>query len=74
MLMMWGFLVIVMVAGGYGVYYRTLGVGAPYENSQTEAVLASILFVFGIYVLGLVLHGYLFGKNNAAYATVSEMI
>jgi len=76
MLMLWGFFVVVMIAGGYGVYYRTLGEGAPYQNSTTEAVLASILFVFGIYVLGLVLHGYLFGKNTSAYdsATVSELI
>lgn len=60
-LIVWSFLVGVMILGGYAVYYRTLGgAQAPYQNSPIEAALASMLFVFGIYLLGLVLHGYLF--------------
>lgn len=60
-LILWSFLVGVMILGGYGVYYQTLGgPNAPYQNSPIEAGLASMLFVFGIYLLGLVLHGYLF--------------
>ena len=63
MLIMWSFLVGVMILGGYAVYYQTLGVGVPYQNSPIEAALASMLFVFGIYLLGLVLHGYLFSQK-----------
>ncbi len=62
-LIMWGFFVALMILGGYGVYYQTLGIGVPQQNPPIEAALASMLFVFGIYLLALVLHGYLFGRK-----------
>lgn len=60
-----------MVGGGLGVYYRVQGVGSSTHNSALESTLASMLFVFGIYVLGLFLHGYLFGKDNSTYSTAT---
>jgi hypothetical protein len=62
-LILWTFFVGVMIVGGYAVYYQTLGIGTAYHNSSIEAVLASLLFVFGIYLLALVLHGFLFSKK-----------
>ena len=62
-LILWSFFIGVMILGGYAVYYQVLGIGANYHNSQIEAVLASMLFVFGIYLLALVLHGFLFGRK-----------
>jgi hypothetical protein len=62
-LIMWSFLIGVMILGGYGVYYRVLGIGVPQHNSPVEAALASMLFVFGIYILALVLHGFFFGRK-----------
>jgi hypothetical protein len=62
-MIMWAFFVGLMVLGGYGVYYQTLGIGVPQQNPPIEAALASMLFVFGIYILALVLHGYLFGPK-----------
>jgi len=62
-LVLWSFFIGVMILGGYAVYYQTLGIGVAYHNSQIEAVLASMLFVFGIYLLALVLHGFLFGRK-----------
>jgi hypothetical protein len=62
-LIMWSFFIALMILGGYGVYYQTLGIEVPQQNSPVEAALASMLFVFGIYSLALVLHGYLFGRK-----------
>ncbi len=62
-LIMWSFFVALMILGGYGVYYQTLGIGVPQQNPPVEAALASMLFVFGIYLLGLVLHGFIFGRK-----------
>jgi hypothetical protein len=62
-LILWGFFVAVMVFGGYGVYVQTLGIGVPQQNPPIDAALASMLFVFGIYLLALFLHGYLFGRK-----------
>ena len=63
-IILWSFLVGVMILGGYGVYYQVLGgPHAPYKNSPIEAALASMLFVFGIYLLGLVLHAYLSSED-----------
>jgi len=62
-LIMWGFFLALMILGGYAVYYQTLGIGVPQQNPPIEAALASMLFVFGIYLLALVLHGYIFGRK-----------
>ncbi len=62
-LIMWSFFVALMILGGYGVYYQTLGIGVPQQNPPVDAALASMLFVFGIYLLGLVLHGFIFGRK-----------
>ena len=67
MIILWGFILALMALGGYAVYYRVLGIGTSNQNSSTEATIASMLFVFGTYCLGLVLHAYLFGKSNPAY-------
>jgi hypothetical protein len=59
---LWSSFVAIMLVGGYGVYYQALG-GPTYHNSPIEATLASMLFIFGIYLLALVLHGFLFSKK-----------
>lgn len=63
MLILWSFFAAVMALGGYGVYVRVLGLGTSTQNSPVEAALASMVFVFGIYILALVLHGYVFGRK-----------
>ena len=58
--MLWSFFVGIMILGGYAVYYQVLGLGQTYQHPQIDAELSATLFVFGIYLLALVLHGYLF--------------
>ena len=60
---LWSFFLGVMILGGYAVYYQVLGLGQTYQHTQIEAELAAMLFVFGIYLLALVLHGYLFNQK-----------
>jgi hypothetical protein len=61
---LWSFFIGVMILGGYAVYYRTLGgTAVHYQNSPIQAALASMLFVFGVYLLGLVIHAYLFNQK-----------
>jgi hypothetical protein len=60
---LWSFLVGIMILGGYAVYYQVLGIGQTYQHAQIDAELSAMLFVFGIYLLALLLHGYLFDQK-----------
>ena len=62
---LWSFLVGVMILGGYVVYHQVLGIGQAYQHPQIDAELSAMLFVFGIYLLALLLHGYLFNQSNS---------
>jgi len=58
-MIIWSAFVGIMILGGYAVYYQVLGVGQTYARSPIEAQLSVMLFVFGIYLLALIVHGYL---------------
>ncbi len=62
-IILWSFFVGVMIIGGYFVYYQVLGLGQTYQHPQIDAELSAMLFVFGIYLLALVLHGYLINEK-----------
>ncbi|HXQ93082.1 MAG TPA: hypothetical protein VN739_08750 [Nitrososphaerales archaeon] len=62
-IILWSFFVGVMILGGYAVYYQVLGIGQTYQHPQIDAELSTMLFVFGIYLLALVLHGYLINQK-----------
>ncbi|MDA4130983.1 MAG: hypothetical protein OK457_09450 [Thaumarchaeota archaeon] len=60
----WSAFIGIMILGGYAVYYQVLGISQPYSRSSTEAQLAVMLFVFGIYLLALVVHGQISNKSK----------
>ena len=63
-MIVWSAFIGIMILGGYAVYFQVLGVGTAYARSGTEAQLSLMLFVFGIYLLALIVHGYITGQNK----------
>jgi hypothetical protein len=63
-MIVWSAFIGIMILGGYAVYYQVLGIGQSYVRGATEAQLSLMLFVFGIYLLALIVHGYLTNQNR----------
>ena len=63
-MIVWSAFIGIMILGGYAVYFQVLGIGQSYARSATEAQLSLMLFVFGIYLLALIVHGYLTNSSK----------